>query len=303
LLACWGLALALFASPGCGSKLDEQSFERRAEQAYAEANPGFFLARREPSKKPTKSTFARGDQIYVLDVGALFAEYQASGKSGGAFIDTLSERFQSEAKARRKTLEQARDQVLPILKAGLWLRAQDLGAIGPPSQQEQLRPWRKEVAPDLFALLAVPEELLGYRYVSIHEVKGSTVGDDAWLGRAIKNLVKKTGTPKDTEVKGDDGRLLVDEFVESEAAGALILDPAFRRRMLTKFNKEELGAAVPLRDVLIVFDAAEFVAMKPVKARTHQLYDTQNHPGFRGILRFDKDLITVIDNGKEQPQK
>jgi hypothetical protein len=292
----------LVVSAACGGKLDEQAFERKVEQAYADANPGFFLARREQTKKPTKSTFARGDQIVVLDVGALFAEYQASGKSGGAFVDTLSERFQSEAKARRRTLDQARDQVIPILKAGAWIHAQDLGAIGPPSQQEQLRPWRKEITPDLYALLAVPEELLGYRYVSLHEVKSSTVGEDKWLERAIKNLVKKVGTPKDTELKGDDGRLLVDEFVESEAAGALILDPAFRRRMLTKFNKEELGAAVPLRDVLIVFDASEFVAMKPVKARTHQLYDTQNHPGFRGILRFDKDLVGIIDNGKDKEQ-
>jgi hypothetical protein len=67
--------------------------------------------------------------------------------------------------------------------------------------------------------------------------------------------------------------------------------------MLAQFNLTELGAAVPIRNVLVVFDPTSFVTTKPIRARTHQLYDTQNHPGFRGLLRFDENGVGVLEPG------
>ena len=293
------LAWLSVASLGaCDRDLDEHGFQRRVEQAYVEVNPGFGVLRREPSK----STFARGDQTFSLDTGALYAEYRSSKKSAGSFLDQFSEKLSHEAKARRRSLEQAKDDVIPILKSGSWIRVQDLGAIGPPSTQEQIRPWRKELSPDLFVLLGVPEELLGYRYVSIREAKSATVSEDRWLQRAVANLAAKSKSvvDKGVEARGADQRLLVYELqtTEHEGLGALILDRAFRTKMLSKFQKDELGAAAPTRDTLIIFDAGDFVAMKPVRSRTHLLYDTQNHPGFRGLLRFDRELVSVLEGGQ-----
>jgi hypothetical protein len=288
-------ALAAFAA-SCESDLDPSAFQRKVEQTFVEANPGFGVLRRDKDK----STFARGDQTYSLDVSALYGEYKASKKGGGAFLSSYGERLSADAKERRRSLEQAREDVIPIVKSGAWIRVQDVGAIGPPSTQEQLRPWRKELGPDLFVILGVPEKLLGYRYVSIHEVKSATVTEQIWLDRATANLARRSKDVLDkaVDVHGSDKRLLVSEIDGQEGVSALVLDRAFRQKLLNRFNKDELGAALPTRDVLMVFDSSDFVATKPARSRAHQLFDTQNHAGFRGLIRFDKDLIAILESGK-----
>lgn len=297
----WGViaAVTMVSSIACETELDERGFQRKAERIFADVNPGFGIMRR----VGMVSTFVRGDQIYELDAGPLYAKYKLSGVSGSKYLDGWQAQLEADAKARRKTMEQARASIVPIIKSGSWIRVQDLGAIGPRSEIDKIRPWRKEVANDVFALLAVPEELLGFRYVSIHEMGASKATGDEWIATAVANLVGQVGTSTGAELRNKDGKMLVWEVVEVDNVAALLLDEKFRGRMLTKFGEEVLGAAIPNRDVLIVFEAADFVTIKPIRARTHELYDVRNHPGFRGLLRFDRNSITVLESAHPDKDK
>ena len=283
----------------CDQPLSPDVFQREVEETYVEAHPGFSVARRDGRK----SVFVRGDQLYTIDTQPLFEEYKASKRSSSAWFDTWREKLDSEAKARRRSLDDSKDTVIPVLKSGAWIRAQDMGAIGPRSVQDKIRPWRKPLAEDVVILLAVPEELLGYRYVNIEEVEKSPTSSDEWVTRAVSNLVKQIDTSTGAvELRREDGRLMVLDLPNVDGVSGLILDPAFRKRMLEKFpGAASLGAAIPNRDVLIVFDTEDFVTVKPIRARTHQLYDERNHPGFRGLLRFDAEKITVLEPARPKP--
>ncbi|MFO0726852.1 MAG: hypothetical protein U1E65_23910 [Myxococcota bacterium] len=277
---------------GCESALTADRFQQQAERVYAEANPGFGVGRREHDK----SIMFRGDQVYVLKTGPLFQEYVASKKSASAWFDAYKEKLVQEVKARKKTLDQAKEELIPILKSGAWVRVQDAGAIGPREIQDQIRPWRKQVTDDVFVLLGVPEQLLGYRYANIAEVASSSTAAEVWMSRAIQNLVAKVGTATGgATLDKPDGKPMVFDLPNEDGIAGLILDPGFRQKMLRKFDAVSLGAAIPNRDVLIVFEAEDFVTIKPIRARTHQLHDERNHPGFRGLLRFDADKITVLE--------
>ena len=292
--------IALLALVGaCETELDESMFQRRAEKVFTEVNPGFGIVRR----KGAESTFVRGDQIYVLDTEPLYEDYAEGGKATSRWFERWQQKLEEEAARRRRPLEEAKAEVIPILKSGTWIRVQDLGAIGPKRVQDKIRPWRHEVAKDLFLLLAIPEELLGYRYASFEEVATSATRSDEWTRRAVENLRARVGTSTSTELRGDDGRLLVHDFSGVDLISAQILDPQFRARMLQQYGKPELGAAVASRDVLIVFDASDVVAVKPIRARTHELYDVRNHPCFRGLLRFDRDTISILEPAQPEKKK
>lgn len=282
----------LVAAPlGCEQKLDAEHFQRKVERLYVEANPGFSIRKR----KEMLTYFVRGDQVVEWNAAPLFAEYQAGG-SRSSYFDELSTRLKKETEARRRTLAQAESEFIPILKSGNWIRVQDLGAIGPPSKQDQLRPWRRKVSEDLFVLLGVPEELLGYRYVSVAEVGEAKSSEDELLSRANENLKKRVGTATGAvELRSDTGQLRVLDMPNVDGISARILDPDFRQEMLGKFNLGQVGAAIPNRDVLILFDPDDFTTKKPVRARTHELYDARNHPGFRGLLLFDKDKVWELE--------
>lgn len=287
------VALAL-ACAGCEGKLDANRFRRRAEKAYMEVHPGWTIVER----KIEETTFVRGDQLDQLDVEGLFRRYEESKKSPSDFFDMWTAEQKAIADARRRTLEQAEREVIPILKSGSWIQVQDLGAIGPQRLQDQIRPWRKAIADDVYVVLGVPEEKLGYRIASLAEVVTSKAGEEKWLERAVANIVERVGTSTGSaSMTGNDGRLLAIDFANEDGVSALLLDPKFRRKMLAQFNLTELGAAVPIRNVLVVFDPTSFVTTKPIRARTHQLYDTQNHPGFRGLLRFDENGVGVLEPG------
>lgn len=288
----------------CEAPLTKDRFQQQAEHAYSEVNPGFGVGRREGDK----SIMFRGDQLYVLKTGPLFLDYQASKKSPSAWMEAYKAQLEQEAKARRRTLDQQKSTIIPIIKSGAWVRVQDLGAIGPKRIQEQIRPWRKAVTEDVYVLLGVPEELLGYRYANIAEVESSTTPADVWLTRAISNLALTVGTATGGAVLNKpDGKPMVFDLPNEDGVAGLILDKAFRQKMLQRFDAVSLGAAVPSRDVLIIFEAEDFVTIKPIRARTHQLHDERNHPGFRGLLRFDADRLTVLEPahppapGKEGP--
>jgi hypothetical protein len=294
--------LALYLLPlvcACSRPLSPDDFRRQAEKAYAEANPGWTVGHR----SGMSTIFVRGDQLDTLDIGSMFEGYQKSGMSGTAFFDRWVAEQEKEAKARRRTLEQAKDDVIPVLKSGSWIRVQDLGAIGPRELHDRIRPWRKELATDVFVLLGIPEEKLGLRFASIEEARESSDTIEARLDRATKNLASRVGTSTGSEVRGIGDRLLVYDLSGHENISALILDPQFRQRMLEKFGKEELGAAAPIRNVLIIFDHQELTATKPVRARAHQLYDTQNHPAFRGLLKFDRASIAILEPAKPEEKK
>jgi len=290
--------IPIVALCACESKLDSERFQRKAESVYMDANPGFGIMRR----KGTRSTFVRGDQVDVLDIAPLFLEYDASGKSASAFLEEWRQRLLAEIASRRRTLDTAGDTLIPIIKSGTWIKVQDLGAIGPKRLQNQIRPWRQKVAEDVYLLLGIPEELLGFRYVSIEEVEATKKDASLWLKAAVANLVKHVGTSTGAELRSN-GRLMVVNLVEIDGVSGLILDRHFRRRMLEKFDAVELGAAVPNRDVLILFDNTDFVTVKPIRARTHQLYDVRNHPGFRGLLRFDADTVSVAESATPNKKK
>lgn len=286
--------LLLFLLPGswaCEQKLDAEHFQRKAEKVYVGANPGFSIRKR----KAMVTYFVRGDQVVEWDTAPLFEAYQAQG-SRGAYFDELSARLVKETEARRRTLAEARAEFIPILKSGNWIRVQDLGAIGPPSKQDQLRPWRRAISEDVFVLLGVPEELLGYRYVSVAEVRDAKEGEDELLQLGHDNLRRRVGTATGAvELRSDSGQLRVLDMPNVDGISARILDPEFRKEMLSKFGLGQVGAAIPNRDVLIMFDPDDFTTKKPVRARTHELYDARNHPGFRGLLLFDKDKVWELE--------
>lgn len=280
---------------GCEGKLDKERFRRRAEKAYIEVNAGWTIIERNVDE----TVFVRGDQIDRLETTAMFDDYEKSGKKGSEYFDAWMEARRQEAAARRRTLEQAKTEVIPIIKSAKWIQVQDLGAIGPERIRDQIRPWRHEVATDVFAVLGIPEEKLGYRFASIEEVRDSKTSDDAWMKQAIENVRRIVGEQTGEEmVMGD--KLKVFDLKNVDGVSALLLDARFRASMLEKFQLSELGAAVPIRNVLIVFDPADFTTIKPIRARARQLYDSQNHPGFRGLLRFDKDVIAVLDDGEDK---
>lgn len=289
------IVLVAFALVACEAKLDKERFRRRAEQAYIEVNPGWTIIKRAVDE----TVFVRGDQIDRLDITSMFDAYEASKKKGSEYFEGWMKERQAEAEARRRTLEQAEKDVIPIIKSEKWIRVQDLGAIASERIRDQIRPWRKQVATDVFAVLGVPEEKLGYRFASIEEVASSKKSDDEWMAIAIDNARQLVGTATGTEMRSDD-RLRVVDMKNVDGVSALVLDPKFRRQMLEDFQLSELGAAVPIRNVLIVFDPSDFTTIKPIRARARQLYDSQNHPGFRGLLRFDKDVITILDSGEDK---
>lgn len=290
--------LALVAFVGCEGKLDKERFRRRAEKAYVEVNPGWTIVKREIRD----TVFVRGDQVDRLDVLKMFAEYEASGKKGSEYFETWMEARRAEAEARRKTLEQAKDDVIPIIKSGKWIAVQDLGAIGPKRVRDKIRPWRKEIATDVYMVLGIPEEKLGYRFASIEEVTASKTKPEAWVDKSVVNLNQLVGTATGAEMRTEE-KLRVFDLKNVDGISGLVLDPKFRMKMLQDFDLPELGAAVPIRNVLIVFDPADFVTVKPIRARTWQLYDSQNHPGFRGLLRFDKDTISILEPGDGKKKK
>lgn len=283
------LVFGLFA---CEGELDQRRFRQRAEKAYMEVHPGWTIIKREPDQ----TIFVRGDQVDRLDVLALFADYKKKKQDASDFFDAWMAKQQELADARRRTLQQAKEDVIPIIKSGSWIAVQDLGAIGPARIRDQIRPWRKKIADDVYVVLGVPEEKLGYRFASIEEVTTSKEGEQKWLTHATENVVQSVDTSTGAvEMRGNDGRLLAVDFQNVDGISAHLLDPKFRMAMLSKFELKELGAAVPIRNVLIVFDPTSFVTVKPIRARTHKLYDTQNHPGFRGLLRFDRNGISVLE--------
>lgn len=299
LLMALALAAALGVLCACDTPLSPDLFQREVERTYVEAHPGFSVARRDGGR----SVFVRGDQLYTIDTRPLFEEYKASKRSSSDWFESWREKLDQEAKARRRSLDTSKGTVIPVLKSGAWIRAQDMGAIGPRSVQDKIRPWRKELTEDVVILLAVPEELLGLRYVNVEEVEKSPTSADEWVTQAIANLVRQVDTSTGAvELRREDGRLMVLDLPNVDGVSGLILDPGFRKQMLAKFpGAATLGAAIPNRDVLIVFDPEDFVTVKPIRARTHQLYDERNHPGFRGLLRFDAEKITVLEPARPKP--
>ncbi len=288
----FGLSFILFVV-GCETTYSDKTFRKKAEETYREVNAGWMIVRRTDEG----TIFVRGDQLDTLPVAEMFKTYQASKQDGGDWFDAWAERQRALVQSRKRTVEQVKDRLIPIIKSASWVRVQDLGAIGPARMRDQIRPWRKEVTEGLFVVLGVPEEKRGYRFASIEEMKTIKGGADSWLAQAKENLLKivTTSTAGSASMEGNDGHLLVLDMPNTDGVSSLILDARFRAKMLRLFDQPILGVAVPNRNVLIFFDPETFTAMKPVRARTHELYDTQNHPGFRGLLRIDKDSISVLE--------
>lgn len=290
-------ALVLLLAPGlvlggagCRKPLDADAFRRQAEAVYVDTHPGFTVFHRDGAV----TTFVRGDQLDRLDTAPLLETYQRSGESAGEYFEKFRAAEEAEAKARRRTVARAKGEVVPVLKSGTWVQRQDAGAIGPRDLQDRIRPWRKQIAPELFVILGVPEAGLGLRVASNEEVQAAGVAADELVAEAVANLVRRVGTSTGAELRDPAGRLLVIRWAGPEAVSGVILDPGFRGRMLEKFGKDSLGAAVPNRDALIVFDADDFTTVKPIRADAHQRYDSQNHPAFRELLRFDRNGVAGL---------
>ncbi|NJK88152.1 MAG: hypothetical protein HC923_01335 [Myxococcales bacterium] len=279
----------------CSSEMDERSFRRNLEEAYAEVHPGFTIFRREPGV----TLFVRGDQLDRLEVESLWKEYLGADKPRD-FLERYREEAEAEVRALRRTLARAKRTVIPLLKGEGWIRIQDLAAIGPERIQKDIRPWRKAVTDGLFVVLGIPEGRLGLRQASIREVETSTVMDaESWMQVALQNLTRQIDLGDGgVEVRNDDGELLALDLPNEDGISAMVLSETFRRDLLTRFNQPEVGVAVPIRNVLIAFDHEAFTTRKPVRARAHELYDTQNHPAFRGLLAVSIEGLRVLEDGK-----
>jgi hypothetical protein len=287
-----GVSFIVFAV-GCETTYSDKTFRKQAEESYREVNAGWMIVRRTDEG----TIFVRGDQLDTLPVAKMFKAYKASKQDGSDWFDAWTERQRALVQSRKRTIKQVKDKIIPIIKSASWVRVQDLGAIGPARMRDQIRPWRKEVTGGLYVVLGIPEEKRGYRFASIEEMKGAKDGGESWLAQANKNVLKliTTSTAGAASMEGNDGRLLVLDMPNTDGVSSLILDARFRAKILRFFDQPTLGVAIPNRNVLIFFDPETFTAMKPVRARTHELYDTQNHPGFRGLLRIDKDSISVLE--------
>lgn len=282
ILAAWAAA--------CPQELDERGFRRQAETVWTEVHPGWTVFRREDHR----TVYVRGDQLDSLHVKDLFRQYQAE-PSG--FFERWRRTLEDEAEARHQSLEEARDRILPVVKGQAWINAQDLGAIGPARIRDRIRPWRTEVAEGLFAVLGVPEEKLGYRYASMAEVQENPEHD--WYQQSVRNLERQLADlGEGVALRSDDGELLAVDLPNRDGVAGLVLSKSFRNRLLMRFDKPCIGAAIPIRNVLIAFDPDRPTVIKPVRARAHELYDTQNHPGFRGLLRLEPDGIQVLEPGR-----
>jgi hypothetical protein len=292
-------AFAVTGICACESELDQQMFQRRAEKIFTEVNPGFGIIKR----RKTSTVFVRGDQFYELQIASAYMEYEAGGKKTSAFLDSFRNQLAEEASKRKQTLDSASKELIPFIKSGSWINAQDLGAIGPKKIRRKVRPWRKKIAEDVYVLIGIPEELLGYRYASMEEVEESKTEAKVWLQQSITNLVKDVGTSTATILRSSTGNLMVLDFSAVDNVAALILDPASRLKWLKRFDLTELGVSIANRDVLIVFDPADFVTIKPIRARTYELYDNRNHPGFRGLLRIDRDTISMMEPAYPKKKK
>lgn len=297
----WLVLSTLVLSTGCETTYNDKTFRKKAEESYREVNPGWMIEKRAPEG----TIFIRGDQVDILPVPEMFAAYQASKQDGSDWFEAWKTTQLAEAEARKRTLDQAKAEVIPIIKSGSWIKVQDLGAIGPARIRDQIRPWRKELTTEVYVVLGVPEEKRGYRFASIEEMGTAKEGAEVWLERATENLLKLVGTSTagGASMERADGQLLVLDMPNTDGVSSLILIPQFRDKVLRLFNQPFLGAAVPNRNVLIFFDPDQFTAMKPVRARAHQLYDTQNHPAFRGLLRFDKNSISILESANPKPHR
>lgn len=292
LIAVLGLLAANLLS-ACEEELDERRFARRAERAYAEVHPGWTIIGRAEGV----TTFAQGDQLEALPVAELYRSYRASEQSASTFFSTWKAQRREKAEARRRTLDAAAADVIPIIKGGDWIRVQDLGTVATTEEPDYIRPWRQQVADDVYVVLGVPEGVLGYRIPSIDEVITSTRSEHEWVDAAIDNLLDTVGEvdAEATYSSLETGRLVSYELDDIDGVSALVLDPRFRRRMLDLFDRPELGAAAPIRNALIVFDLESYAVVRRIRSRAYDRYDTENHPGFRGLLRFDRDMISVIE--------
>ena len=296
----YSILLALTLSiVACESELDPKMFQRRAEKIFTEVNPGFGIIKR----KGMTTIFVRGDQFFELELASEYVTYESKGKKTSDFLEDFRARLQKEAEARKQTLASAKERLLPFIKSGSWVDAQDLGAIGPARVRDKIRPWRKKIAEDVYVLLGIPEELLGYRYASIQEMNDSKKDAEFWLETGVRNLVQRVKTSTPTPLESSDGKLMVLDYSAVEHVGAFFLDRQTRKDWLSRFNLTELGVSVPNRDVLIVFDPSDFVTVKPIRFRTHQLYDNRNHPGFRGLISIDEDTISMMEPAYPKKKK
>ena len=289
---------ALAAVGGCSTEYDEVSFRKAIEGAYVEAHPGWTVSR----TTDVHTVFNNDDQTDVLEVARLYAEYRASGFSGRAFIQNWLLAERAEDQARRRSLAASKDEVVPILKSQKWIQFQDLGAVNSP---DNMRPWRKSVTKDVYVVLGVPEDV-GVRFTSIDEVQRAGDVSFDWVERATQNLMRRL-KPELTRQEGFRGKsydgqngLGAFEFAPVDGVSALILHPDFRASLLQMFGEETLGAAVPLRKTLIVFNLKDLDIVGAVRRKTHALYDTGKHPAFRGLLRFDPKAISVLEPADPQ---
>lgn len=286
----WACAATVVVGGGCDRPMDAPAFRRAIERSYLDVHPGWTLARR----KDGETWFVRGDQIDRLKVVELFAAYEAQ-KKPAKFIDEWRQAAEARRAARRRSLGQASTSLLPMIKSEDWLKYQELGAIGPAHLRDRIRPWRQPLSGGLYVLLGVPEGDTGIRYASIQEVESSTVAGAKWLERASAYVYARYKDVEPASLHGKDGTLRVLQFGPAEGISALVLSPRFRRRVLGRFGQATVGVAIPTRDHLTVFDAKDFVTLKPIRVRTHALYDAKNYPAFRGLLRMDQNGVSILE--------
>lgn len=283
--------------PGCQSEYkSEKAFRRALEDAYVDVHPGWRIRGRDEGK----TYFVRMDQLDDIDVSNLWSQYQATADRTEFLARWKAEKKREYDALRRNLSDHAKD-VFPLLKSEKWVRRRDLGAIGPARKIAKIRPWRHELIPGVFVVLGLEEGKRGVRYASMAEVEATDLDHEAWVRRATENLqrILKPEVMQDEAYSGVEmkisGQLRALDLVNATGVSGLLLQPSFRKAMLDRFEAEELGAAVPIRDVLIVFRLGDFTILKPVRNRTIRLHDTQNHPAFRGLLKFDAERIAVLE--------
>ena len=207
----------------------------------------------------------------------------------------------------RQTLRAGAGRVVPLLKPQAVIAAIDLGAIGPKRVVAMRRPWRKEVVPGLYAVLAVREPGQPDRLWTEHQIASSTVPPEAWLTRAVSNLERRLGATPRRELRDAEGRLSVVELgaagdraatssaAAAENTSALLLSERLRTHWLDRFGVEELGVAVPSRDAVVLFRADDALARKPVRARVRVPDSPKALPVFRGLLSITRNGLGILE--------
>lgn len=292
------LGVGLLAA-ACTKTIRKEDLRGHLERALVEARPGFSILQ----KKKSKTLFTRQDQVLTIDYDAVLAEFEAAKLSPEAFLKEYATHQAKVGTESRVSLDDAAEQVVPILRPKAWVESQQMRAVGHAQRTDAFLVWSQPVVGDVHVVLGILEPTLGMRMATATEVKAASNDGAAQVKAGVKKMAARLREVKGTEGRGMKKELVLLQFEGIEGIGSALLSAEGRAYLLDRFAADTLGAAVPTRDRLIVYSKDGFATEKPVRAQVHFLYDTEKFAGFRGLFTFTREGLEVSDKGEAKPNR